>query len=146
VEDLDLIDGTPILDLKPFVPYADSAPEASSGWLPTAADPAPTWEVLLEARAEAQLAWLEARGDLQLRGRVMAALALGPAPLPYRRIREVPGGGSVLAVKTWRVRFRFEEARVIVQAVTSGYRPKELATGESVELDLHRAFVESFPS
>jgi len=33
VEDLDILDGTPILDMKPYVPALDSYPDASSGWL-----------------------------------------------------------------------------------------------------------------
>jgi tRNA-Thr(GGU) m(6)t(6)A37 methyltransferase TsaA len=30
---VDLLDGTPILDLKPYVPYADAFPDARAGWL-----------------------------------------------------------------------------------------------------------------
>jgi tRNA-Thr(GGU) m(6)t(6)A37 methyltransferase TsaA len=33
VEDVDTLDGTPLLDLKPYVPAFDSYPNASSGWL-----------------------------------------------------------------------------------------------------------------
>jgi len=33
VEDGDILDGTPLLDLKPYVPAFDSYPNASSGWL-----------------------------------------------------------------------------------------------------------------
>jgi tRNA-Thr(GGU) m(6)t(6)A37 methyltransferase TsaA len=33
VEDADILDGTPLLDLKPYVPASDSYPDASSGWL-----------------------------------------------------------------------------------------------------------------
>ena len=33
VEGLDLLDGTPVLDIKPYVPYADAFPNARSGWL-----------------------------------------------------------------------------------------------------------------
>ncbi len=33
VEGLDLIDGTPVLDLKPYIPDFDAIPEASRGWL-----------------------------------------------------------------------------------------------------------------
>ena len=29
---VDLLDGTPVVDLKPYLPYADSIPEATSGW------------------------------------------------------------------------------------------------------------------
>lgn len=30
---IDLLDGTPVLDLKPYVPYADCFPEAVGGWV-----------------------------------------------------------------------------------------------------------------
>jgi len=30
---LDLLDGTPVLDLKPYVPYADAFPDARAGWV-----------------------------------------------------------------------------------------------------------------
>jgi tRNA-Thr(GGU) m(6)t(6)A37 methyltransferase TsaA len=33
VERCDLLDGTPILDVKPYVPYADAFPNARAGWL-----------------------------------------------------------------------------------------------------------------
>jgi tRNA-Thr(GGU) m(6)t(6)A37 methyltransferase TsaA len=33
VRGIDLLDGTPVLDLKPYVPYADAFPDAAAGWL-----------------------------------------------------------------------------------------------------------------
>lgn len=30
---VDLLDGTPVLDLKPYVPYADAFPDAGAGWI-----------------------------------------------------------------------------------------------------------------
>ncbi|KFN42571.1 tRNA (N6-threonylcarbamoyladenosine(37)-N6)-methyltransferase TrmO [Arenimonas oryziterrae] len=33
VRGLDLLDGTPILDIKPYVPYADAFPDARAGWI-----------------------------------------------------------------------------------------------------------------
>ncbi|EGB05783.1 hypothetical protein AURANDRAFT_15995, partial [Aureococcus anophagefferens] len=33
VQGLDLLDGTPILDIKPYVPYCDSFPDARAGWV-----------------------------------------------------------------------------------------------------------------
>lgn len=33
VRGVDLLDGTPILDVKPYVPYADAFPEAKAGWI-----------------------------------------------------------------------------------------------------------------
>ena len=36
VSGADLVDGTPILDIKPYVPYADCRPEAAGGFAPQA--------------------------------------------------------------------------------------------------------------
>lgn len=33
VRGLDLLDGTPVLDIKPYVPYADAFPDAAAGWI-----------------------------------------------------------------------------------------------------------------
>lgn len=33
VRGVDLLDGTPVLDIKPYVPYADAFPEARAGWI-----------------------------------------------------------------------------------------------------------------
>ena len=48
IADHDLLDGTPVLDIKPYLPYCDSVPDAAIGYvaqLPaTAADHRPWWE------------------------------------------------------------------------------------------------------
>jgi tRNA-Thr(GGU) m(6)t(6)A37 methyltransferase TsaA len=33
VRGVDLLDGTPILDIKPYVPYADAFPQSRAGWI-----------------------------------------------------------------------------------------------------------------
>jgi len=33
IEGHDMLDGTPVLDIKPYIPYADVIPNATSGWL-----------------------------------------------------------------------------------------------------------------
>jgi hypothetical protein len=151
--DVDMLDGTPVLDIKPYVPYSDAHPGARSGWLEDAApsgegapaDPLPAFEVGFEPLAAAQAAWVEERSGLALRERVVATLALGPQPHPYRRIRRVEGG-LLLAVKEWRVHFRVEGRRVTVRAVESGFRAAQLAgAGGAEPLALHRAFVAAWP-
>ena len=55
----DLLDGTPIYDLKPYVPYADARPEARSGFAPaadaqlTVEDPQGLLEALPQTQQEA---------------------------------------------------------------------------------------------
>ena len=33
VRGIDLLDGTPILDIEPYVPYADAFPDSKAGWI-----------------------------------------------------------------------------------------------------------------
>lgn len=139
VLDVDMIDGSPVLDLKPYVPYADSVDEASGGWL-AAADPGPSYEIRWAPLAAEQASFLAAEHGVDLRPAIDQALALGPQPHPYRRIR-VDGDGFRLAVKEWRVRFVVAGQVVTVERLITGYRPSQLA---GPGLDAHRALVERF--
>jgi tRNA-Thr(GGU) m(6)t(6)A37 methyltransferase TsaA len=145
VRDLDLVDRTPVLDIKPYVPYADAFPEAGAGWLDVR-DPRVPWAVTFEPAANEALAWVARESGLDLRERVRATLALGPQPHAYRRIKQTADGGRVLAVKDWRIAFRADEPSrtIVVARVTTGYRARELATGTEPAHALHRAFVERF--
>ena len=139
VRHLDVLDGSPVLDLKPYVAYADAYPEARAGWLESP-DPMVAWEVAFEDRAREEILWLH-DGGVDLEPKIAAALALGPQPHAYRRIR--PHGAAMrLALKEWRVDFRVEARRIVVTAIRTGYRPKELAADSS--LAIHRAFTARF--
>jgi tRNA (adenine37-N6)-methyltransferase len=152
VLDVDMIDGTPVLDLKPYVPYTDALTDASSGWLGeeplSASDPGPRYCVLWSERACTQLAWLAERTDLPLRALAEQVLALGPAPHPYRRIKDL-GDHLRLGIKDFRLRFVVEGGDVRVLAIESGYRkrvlddPQAVAT-EHTPLAVHRAFAAEF--
>ena len=48
----DLMDGTPIFDIKPYIPYADCRPEASGGFAP---DPGATLTVVIPEELEAKI-------------------------------------------------------------------------------------------
>jgi tRNA-Thr(GGU) m(6)t(6)A37 methyltransferase TsaA len=136
VRDVDFLDGTPVLDIKPYVAYADARPDARSGWLELPADPQPAWVVSFAPEAEAQLAWLRDRG-VDLRASIESSLSLGPQPHAYRRIRK-HGSGMRLALKEWRADFAVDGRAVVVAAIESGYRPKQRA--EDAGLTLHRDF------
>ena len=136
VRDVDLLDGTPVLDLKPYVAYADAHPAAGDGWL-QAKDPLPPWQVTVTAEATAQLEWLRERG-IDLLGPLERSLAVGPHPHPYRRIRP-HGSGMRLSLKDWRFDFEVLDDRcLIVRRVATGYRPAQLAADPS--LTVHREF------
>jgi tRNA-Thr(GGU) m(6)t(6)A37 methyltransferase TsaA len=149
VRDVDMLDGTPVLDIKPYVPYTDAIAEAGDGWLANAdvpRDPIPAFDVQWSAAAAEQAEWVEARTGLPLRDRATATLTLGPEPHPYRRIRR-ERDGFTLGVKDWRLRFRVDERRVSVVRVESGVRPALLngKTAADAELELHREYYARWP-
>ncbi|MFO0592079.1 MAG: tRNA (N6-threonylcarbamoyladenosine(37)-N6)-methyltransferase TrmO [Polyangiaceae bacterium] len=159
IRDVDMLDGTPVLDVKPYVPYTDSVPEARVGWLTplvedeappaedagaridgaapieaktSARDPERGFEVVFEGRALAALEVLRVEFGVDLEASIRSVLVLGPQPHPYRRIRKVDGG-LVLAVKDWRARFAAEGRRIRVTSIETGYRPRQLFGDERTD-------------
>lgn len=150
VRGVDLLDGTPVLDIKPYLPWTDAIPRSRVGWLEEEgravesegerpADPRGAYEVVIGERAAAQLAWLVDRG-VSLEPTLRTVLEASPFPHPYRRISKDRNreGAFVIALSEWRVAFHLDPAdprRVLVTEVRSGYRPRELEGHP-----LHRAF------
>lgn len=84
VRGADLMDGTPVLDIKPYLPYADCRPEAAGGFASVPAGetlavecPSPLWERVPPQRREA----------------LRAVLALDPRPGYQRDPDRVYGFG-----------------------------------------------------
>lgn len=85
ISDHDLIDGTPILDIKPYLPFADAVPEASLGW----ADSPPTERLSVSflPEAEQQLRSLPPEEYPDLRNLIEDVVGYDPRP-SFRRGRE----------------------------------------------------------
>ncbi|HWL85428.1 MAG TPA: tRNA (N6-threonylcarbamoyladenosine(37)-N6)-methyltransferase TrmO [Polyangiaceae bacterium] len=143
---VDMVDESPVIDIKPYVPYADAFPDARTGWLDGARDPIEPHRVVWSEGAQAQAAWLEETHSIDLVAAVDAVLALGPQPHPYRRIKQLENG-LVLAHKDLRIFFRVEPPRtIVIESLASGYRPSQLfAPDGDNALHVHRTFVERFP-
>lgn len=74
----DLLDGTPILDIKPYVPYADAIPDAEGGFAVN--PPAQRFEVQFSPAAEAAVAAQDPDGDLQLHRLIRQVIGQDPRP------------------------------------------------------------------
>lgn len=138
VAGVDMLDQTPVLDIKPYVTYTDAV-VAKGGWL-ARQDPEPPHAVEFTANARLALQFLKDGFGVELESALRRTLELGPEPQPYRRIKR-RGDGFVLAVKEWRAHFQVEGRTVTVQRIESGFSPRALATDSSPALDVHRAFV-----
>jgi len=155
VSELDILDGTPVLDIKPYLAWADAIPSAGAGWLEEGAeqsfgggrppDPRASWQVGFSSNAREQIEFLESR-DVRLEDRIVDVLSLGPQPHAYRRIKRGTDGIDRLAIGEWRARFRSAKAEIEVLAISTGYRPRELHGDRKADpaLDVHRAFVDAY--
>jgi tRNA-Thr(GGU) m(6)t(6)A37 methyltransferase TsaA len=103
IADHDLIDNTPILDIKPYLPFADAVPEASLGWAESA--PTDRLEVVFSEEAEAQLSALPAADYPDFRALITDVVAFDPRPSFRRGRDEERIYGASLYDKN--VRFRF---------------------------------------
>lgn len=75
---VDLLDRTPVLDLKPYVPYADALPLASSGFSVGASGG--DREVVFSPKAEVGIGTADPDGSLELRALIRQVLAQDPRP------------------------------------------------------------------
>lgn len=147
----DLVDGTPVFDIKPYVPAYDAFPGESAGWIDTvdAAESAtPGHEVSWSPTATEQMDWLVARGVGDFRPRLREILAHDPSPHRTRRIRKRAEGGFEIGCGVWRVRFTLESTRVRLESIAPGYGSRMLddpARQHVPDRELQRAFLDRWP-
>lgn len=113
----DLVDGTPVLDVKPYIPEVDSFPEARSGWFGQLEN-ARRYRMVCSDLARAQLAWLDENHDPTFSERVGDILETDPMPHRTRRIMRLENGALRMACGDYRVYFRVDAQQVEVEKVT----------------------------
>jgi hypothetical protein len=117
---VDMLDGTPVLDVKPYLPYADSIPEATAGYAP--ASPKPGLVVLFSPQAAEQCDILDPVRYPDLKALISGLL--GQDPRPAYKDAEGPKG---YGMRLWdlNVRFSVVNAEIIVESIdiASGLTP-----------------------
>lgn len=144
VRNHDLLDGTPILDIKPYVVYADAFPNASQGWLDELSDEG-TYDISWSPVAKEKLAYLQDNWQLNLEAAVQHRLTISPHPYPNARICQIDSDTHELAYKSWRIRYHIDDNshRIRVNDILSGYSPEALSSNVDRwgDLHIHREFI-----
>ena len=147
VADHDLLDGTPILDIKPYLAYADSVPEATAGWLDEIDEP--VWKVVFSDAARERVRWLEAHGVACLEAFLVQQLADEPFNRRRKRLKRLGETEWEIAYRTWRARFTADanESRINIEDLRSGYSREDRDSVDDPYQDkvVHRGFVAQFP-
>lgn len=101
----DLLDGTPIYDIKPYLPYADAYPDAQGGFT--------DWRAreLLEVDFPPELLALVPE---EKRAALLGVLAQDPRPAYQTEPSRIYG----MAFSRWEIRFTVAQSRLTVVSVT----------------------------
>jgi len=97
VAGIDLLDGTPVVDIKPYLPAADRVTEAADNFLAT---PAPPLTVTLSPQVERYCRQYQEETGRNLRQLLVECLACDPRPASQRDERE-------FGMRLWDVNIRF---------------------------------------
>ena len=125
----DLVDGTPVFDIKPYIASYDAFPEAKAGWIDEVdeelAQP-PRFTVSLSALAEEQACWLRENWNVDFTARLVELLARDPSVHRTRRITRRGASLRVIGCGAWRAVFGVEGDVVNVLALEPGFPPRFL--------------------
>lgn len=146
VSEFDLLNGTPIYDIKPYLPYSDSFPSARAGWV----DSLQSSVFQIEYRKQSHLMfdWLLKKGVPGLADFISSQLSSEPTDEKRKRIKALASDSYFIAYRTWRVLFTidFETSKVYIEGIKSGYSESDLQDPSDPYGDksIHRHFNKEF--
>jgi len=149
VDEADLLNGTPVLDIKPYIPMADAFPDAKAGWVEEQVGD--LWTVEMSGEFEAQNRWIAERSPFDLESFARVQLSRGNFSKDVfdgsrRRLTiDENTHTGVLAYRTFRIHFCYDESarNVVLRNITSGYTAEDLLPGTEDKYgdkQLHREF------
>ena len=146
VSESDILDGSPVIDIKPYLPYSDSFPDAKTGWAKT--DLSDIFKVELTENAEDKTGWLKENANINLVSFARLQLEFNPSDGSRKRISNA-GDDWILAYRTWRIVYNINEPEriVTIKDVLSGYSEEELkniADDKYQDKELHKRFNKVF--
>lgn len=133
----DLVDGTPVLDLKPYVAAYDAFPDVRAGWIDAMEaglrEPA-RFSVSLSADASAHAEWLRETWQIDFTPRLIGLLARDPAPHRTRRIRRRGASDFEIGCGAWRAVFAVAGDVVKVLALEAAYPMRFLMRADYLDV------------
>ena len=143
VDEADLLDGTPVLDIKPYIPAADAFPDARAGWLANRIET--PWKVDTLPEFDEAAEFVLARNGPDIARTVRIQLSNSPFDGSRKRVKRTDENEGTLSLRMFRIDFTIDDAThsVTVRRIRSGYSPDELASAADPYSDknLHRALV-----
>ncbi len=138
----DLLNDTPILDIKPYHPESDLIQNSSINWLNQHIK---KYKINFSPLAESHLDFLNANHLSEIKTFILRQLQYDPLNSDKKRVSENSGYWT-LAYRTWRIDFILVDDLISVIGLRSGYTDDDLKKDEDLyqDKDLHLKFIKNF--
>lgn len=147
----DLVDGTPVFDVKPYVAAYDAFPDARAGWIDAMEkdllEP-PRFTTSLSPVAMSHATWLRDTWQIDFTPRLFELLSRDPTPHRTRRIRRRNTTEFEIGCGAWRAVFTVTADTVSVVAFEAAYPMKFLLRADYKDVpdrEAQLAFVARWP-
>ena len=144
VREFDLLDETPILDIKPYIPEADSFKILNNSWL----EQESLKKVHFKKGALEQIKWIEQNNEGKIKSFIKDQLKRDPLNSLKKRVKKIEGDIHCLAFRTWRVYFEFnqETSTSNILYIKTGYSKEDFGSpaDKYSNKKLHQEFMKSF--
>lgn len=145
IEGHDLIDNTPILDIKPYLKYSDSFTSATDGWLKFE-----TFNIEYSNVATQKIEWFN-QNEIPISEFIKVQLGSDPTNQKTKRIQQIDDF-FVISYRTWRIKYYLlnkdssSNNQLFVVDIYSGYTEDDLRNPDDPYLDkkIHLNFKSTF--
>lgn len=102
----DILDGSPVIDIKPYLPYSDSFPDSATGWVET--DLRNIFEVTFSQESLKYAENLKKEQDVNLKSYAKIQLQFDPADTSRKRINSMENELFCLDYQKWQILYRID--------------------------------------
>ena len=142
IKGCDILNNTPIIDIKPYISDYDSFPDASRGWLDNIEKV--NYSLHYTGDAEKKINFLK-NHNTDITGAISSQLAYNPFD-PTRKKFEICDDQLIFRFKSWKVFFSIDGEIITILNLYSGYRDYNVLFGNDTheDMNVHKLFNEHF--
>ncbi len=124
ISESDILDGSPIIDIKPYLPYSDSFPDVKMGWVKSGLEN--IYQIIFEEKVKKVADKLLTEENVNLLSYANVQLEFNPADITRKRITQSTKKNKkenefILAYQKWRINYVVDEKirKVFITSITT---------------------------
>jgi len=124
ISESDILDGSPIIDIKPYLPYSDSFPDVKTGWVKSGLEN--IYQVIFEEKVKKVADKLLTKNNVNLLSYANVQLEFNPTDTTRKRIKQSTKKNKkenqfILAYQKWRINYVVDEKikKVFITSITT---------------------------